>query len=238
MYVTVSSQAMPHSDELLTTQTARCMDCGVPFCHRTDKQGSMQHTGGRGFAIILLHHKLNQQEHLLTLRDAIEIGCPLGNRIPEFNELVYRGEWRAGDRQPKYCCIAALRAVPLHFCCLSPLKHWGVAIHSAGQFAVDEQLSRVHWACLSSPVRGILRTWYHRKPGRYQISRVRNHRPGICRRLDCAPSPTKPKRERGPHKPVLTARHRRFAKIVVGTCVSSGQNGRHRGLGAVRSSCS
>ena len=106
MYVTVSSQAMPHSDELLTTQTARCMDCGVPFCHRTDKQGSMQHTGGRGSAIILLHHKLNQQEHLLTLRDAIEIGCPLGNRIPEFNELVYRGEWRAGDRQPKYCCIA------------------------------------------------------------------------------------------------------------------------------------
>ena len=44
--------------QLLKTQAARCMDCGVPFCHQT-------HTG-----------------------------CPLGNRIPEWNEYVYRGEWR------------------------------------------------------------------------------------------------------------------------------------------------
>ena len=44
--------------KLLTTQTARCMDCGVPFCHQKDS------------------------------------GCPLGNRIPEWNELVHRGEWR------------------------------------------------------------------------------------------------------------------------------------------------
>ncbi|XP_065868059.1 glutamate synthase 1 [NADH], chloroplastic isoform X1 [Euphorbia lathyris] len=43
---------------LLTTQSARCMDCGTPFCH---------------------------QEHS---------GCPLGNKIPEFNELVYQNRWR------------------------------------------------------------------------------------------------------------------------------------------------
>ena len=49
----------PHDDTLLQTQTARCMDCGVPFCHQTDT------------------------------------GCPLGNKIPEFNELVHRGEWKA-----------------------------------------------------------------------------------------------------------------------------------------------
>lgn len=42
-------------DELLR-QAARCMDCGVPFCH-----GS---------------------------------GCPLNNRIPEFNDLVFRNRWR------------------------------------------------------------------------------------------------------------------------------------------------
>jgi glutamate synthase (NADPH) small chain len=35
-------------------QGARCMDCGIPFCHE---------------------------------------GCPLGNLIPEWNDLVYRGDW-------------------------------------------------------------------------------------------------------------------------------------------------
>jgi glutamate synthase (NADPH) small chain len=43
------------SDEVLREQGARCMDCGVPFCHE---------------------------------------GCPLGNRIPDWNDLVYRDHWR------------------------------------------------------------------------------------------------------------------------------------------------
>ncbi|MDT3438182.1 MULTISPECIES: glutamate synthase subunit beta [unclassified Pseudofrankia] len=38
----------------LTAQAARCMDCGIPFCHN---------------------------------------GCPLGNLIPEWNDLARRGEW-------------------------------------------------------------------------------------------------------------------------------------------------
>jgi glutamate synthase (NADPH/NADH) small chain len=38
------------------TQGARCMDCGIPFCHT---------------------------------------GCPLGNLIPEWNDLVYRDRWEA-----------------------------------------------------------------------------------------------------------------------------------------------
>jgi glutamate synthase (NADPH) small chain len=42
-------------DEELRRQGARCMDCGVPFCHE---------------------------------------GCPLGNLIPDWNDLVYRGKWR------------------------------------------------------------------------------------------------------------------------------------------------
>ncbi|MDR3360020.1 MAG: glutamate synthase subunit beta [Bifidobacteriaceae bacterium] len=41
---------------LLNRQAGRCMDCGVPFCHR---------------------------------------GCPLGNLIPEWNDLAWRGDWRA-----------------------------------------------------------------------------------------------------------------------------------------------
>jgi glutamate synthase (NADPH/NADH) small chain len=42
------------SDDELKLQGARCMDCGVPFCHN---------------------------------------GCPLGNVIPDWNDLVYRGHW-------------------------------------------------------------------------------------------------------------------------------------------------
>ncbi|MFW6132780.1 MAG: glutamate synthase subunit beta [Planctomycetota bacterium] len=47
---------LPHREEVLIRQAARCMDCGIPFCHG--------------------------------------VGCPLANRIPEFNDLVYRGRWR------------------------------------------------------------------------------------------------------------------------------------------------
>lgn len=46
----------PFPDEKLRAQGARCMDCGIPFCHQ---------------------------------------GCPLGNLIPDWNDLVYRNQWRA-----------------------------------------------------------------------------------------------------------------------------------------------
>ena len=38
----------------LRDQAARCMDCGIPFCHS---------------------------------------GCPLGNLIPDWNDLIYNGHW-------------------------------------------------------------------------------------------------------------------------------------------------
>src|SRR5262245_55174197 len=62
-----------HGDEeKLQEQGARCMDCGVPFCH----------TG--------------------TLLDGMASGCPINNLIPEWNDLVYRGLWReALDRLHK-----------------------------------------------------------------------------------------------------------------------------------------
>src|ERR1700694_2487683 len=44
----------------LQAQGARCMDCGVPFCHS---------------------------------------GCPLGNLIPDWNDLVYRDRWQDAIRQ-------------------------------------------------------------------------------------------------------------------------------------------
>ena len=48
----------------LREQGARCMDCGVPFCH----------TG--------------------TLLSGMASGCPINNLIPEWNDLVYRGLWK------------------------------------------------------------------------------------------------------------------------------------------------
>ncbi len=48
----------------LQEQAARCMDCGIPFCH----------TG--------------------TLFSGMASGCPIHNLIPEWNDLVYRGLWQ------------------------------------------------------------------------------------------------------------------------------------------------
>jgi glutamate synthase (NADPH) small chain len=59
-------------DAQLQKQGARCMDCGVPFCH----------TG--------------------ALIEGMASGCPINNLIPEWNDLVYRGLWReALDRLHK-----------------------------------------------------------------------------------------------------------------------------------------
>ena len=43
----------------LQTQAARCMDCGIPFCHSDTR------------------------------------GCPLGNVIPKFNDLVFKNKWES-----------------------------------------------------------------------------------------------------------------------------------------------
>ena len=59
------SEAHPaYSEETLRQQGARCMDCGIPFCH----------TG--------------------KLIAGMASGCPINNLIPEWNDLVYRGQWR------------------------------------------------------------------------------------------------------------------------------------------------
>ena len=55
-----------HPIEKLAEQGARCMDCGVPFCHT----GATMSSGDKGS------------------------GCPINNLIPEWNDLVYRGLWQ------------------------------------------------------------------------------------------------------------------------------------------------
>ncbi|WP_120077407.1 glutamate synthase subunit beta [Aurantiacibacter odishensis] len=46
---------IPHSEEGLKNQAARCMNCGIPYCHN---------------------------------------GCPVNNIIPDWNHLVYEGDWK------------------------------------------------------------------------------------------------------------------------------------------------
>ena len=61
---------MPEAD--LRTQGARCMDCGIPFCHSG------------------------------VLISGMASGCPINNLIPEWNDLIYRNLWhQALDRLHK-----------------------------------------------------------------------------------------------------------------------------------------
>ena len=50
---------IPLSEEATRNQAARCMNCGIPYCHN---------------------------------------GCPVNNQIPDWNDLVYRGDWEEAAR--------------------------------------------------------------------------------------------------------------------------------------------
>ncbi len=50
---------IPLSEEGTRDQAARCMDCGIPYCHN---------------------------------------GCPVNNQIPDWNDLVYNGDWQEALR--------------------------------------------------------------------------------------------------------------------------------------------
>jgi glutamate synthase (NADPH/NADH) small chain len=49
---------IPLSEEATRDQAARCMNCGIPYCHN---------------------------------------GCPVNNQIPDWNDLVYRGDWKTAS---------------------------------------------------------------------------------------------------------------------------------------------
>lgn len=54
---------LPRDPEVVKTQGARCMNCGIPFCHSG------------------------------VLLNGMASGCPLHNLIPEWNGLIYKGQW-------------------------------------------------------------------------------------------------------------------------------------------------
>ncbi len=52
---------LPMSDGEVARQAARCMDCGIPYCHG-------------------------------------DTGCPVHNQIPDWNDLIYNGDWEEASR--------------------------------------------------------------------------------------------------------------------------------------------
>jgi glutamate synthase (NADPH/NADH) small chain len=59
---------LPMPEKALREQAARCMNCGVPYCHGTNAI-----TGA-------------------------PTGCPVNNQIPDWNDLVYSGNWEEAAR--------------------------------------------------------------------------------------------------------------------------------------------
>jgi len=105
--------ATPLSEEKLQTQGARCMDCGIPFCH----------TG--------------------KLISGMAAGCPVNNLIPEWNDLVYRGQWReALDRLHKTNNFPEFTGrvcpAPCEGSCTVGLKDTPVTIKSIEKAIIDK----------------------------------------------------------------------------------------------------
>lgn len=94
----------PFPEESLQVQAARCMDCGIPFCH---------------------------------------LGCPLGNLIPEWNDLSYRSNWReATDRLhatnnfPDF--TGRLCPAPCEAACVLGINSDPVSIKAVEQYLADK----------------------------------------------------------------------------------------------------
>ncbi len=160
--------------DLLNTQSARCMNCGTPFCHQTS-------SGARPPA---------RAAHAVTLNDASPAprtalgrsalqprrcrdhcnarrgcataalpctpypnpsrrcaGCPLGNLIPEWNDLVYQGRWReALDRLletnnfPEF--TGRVCPAPCEGACVLGINEPSVTIKSIEQTIIDKARRR------------------------------------------------------------------------------------------------
>lgn len=94
----------PFPEEDLQVQAARCMDCGIPFCH---------------------------------------LGCPLGNLIPEWNDLAYRSNWReaierlhATNNFPDF--TGRLCPAPCESACVLGINSDPVSIKTVEQYLIDK----------------------------------------------------------------------------------------------------
>lgn len=115
------------SADKLQTQTARCMDCGIPFCHKGQVLNGMTS------------------------------GCPINNLIPEWNDLVYRGLWRqAYDRLhrtnnfPEFTGLVC--PAPCEAACTLGISDPAVTIKSI-EYAVIERAYEEGWVTPTIPAR-------------------------------------------------------------------------------------
>jgi len=105
-------------EEELQRQGARCMDCGIPFCHE---------------------------------------GCPLGNLIPDWNDLVYRGKWRDAIDQlhmtnnfPEF--TGRICPAPCESACVLAINDDAVAIEQI-EMAIAERAFAEGWVVPEPPSR-------------------------------------------------------------------------------------
>lgn len=96
-----------------STQGARCMDCGTPFC-----QSGLSY-------------------------DFETIGCPIGNYIPEWNDLVYRGDFKAAYERlsetnnfPEF--TGRVCPAPCEQSCVMKINRNSVAIKGIERTIIDE----------------------------------------------------------------------------------------------------
>ena len=102
----------------LQRQGARCMDCGIPFCHE---------------------------------------GCPLGNLIPDWNDLVYRGKWREAADQlhmtnnfPEF--TGRICPAPCESACVLAINDQPVTIEQI-EMAIAERAFNEGWVLPEPPSR-------------------------------------------------------------------------------------
>jgi len=97
---------LPMSETEVQKQAARCMDCGIPFCHGPT-------------------------------------GCPIHNQIPDWNDLVYNGDWESAVRNlhstnnfPEF--TGRICPAPCEEACTLNLEDIPVAIKTVEQALADK----------------------------------------------------------------------------------------------------
>jgi glutamate synthase (NADPH/NADH) small chain len=112
-------------DEDLQVQAARCMDCGIPFCHKG------------------------------TILNGMTSGCPINNLIPEWNDLVYRGRWREAYERlaktnnfPEFTGLAC--PAPCEAACTLGINDPPVTIKNI-EYAIVDRAFREGWVTPNEP---------------------------------------------------------------------------------------
>ncbi|WP_375452551.1 glutamate synthase subunit beta [uncultured Devosia sp.] len=99
---------IPMSEGRIVDQAARCMDCGIPFCHG-------------------------------------DTGCPVNNQIPDWNDLVFNGDWEEAARNlhstnnfPEF--TGRICPAPCEEACTLNLEDVPVAIKTVEQAIADRAI--------------------------------------------------------------------------------------------------